>query len=122
MPLLVAQGNADSEVDALFVHVPIQSPYVFAQVEGVRLVATHGHREPLEKCVEMAQQWHVDYLLSAHLHVPSVTRHDGLTHLNPGTPTYPLAKEAHLARPTCAAIVDGEVWFWDLEAGERLDV
>jgi len=120
VPLLIAQGNGDSEVDALFVNAPIQAPYAYAQIEGTRLLVTHGHREPLEKTIELAQTWGVDYLLTAHLHVPTVGHHGSLTHLNPGTPTYPLAKEERLARPTCAALVDGAVCFWALDTGERL--
>ena len=122
IPLLIAQGNADSEVDALFVHLPIQSPYAFAQIEGQRILATHGHRDSLESCLERCQKWGIDTFLSAHLHVPQVTRHGSLIHINPGSPTYPLAEEERLARPTCAAIVDGEPQFWALDTGERLEV
>jgi len=122
LPLLITQGNADAEVDTLFVHLPIQSPYVFAQIEGRRFIATHGHREPLEKCVEKAQAWRVDVLVTAHLHVPTVARYGDLLHINPGTPTYPLSQEERLARPTCAALVDDEVQFWALDTGERLSV
>ena len=75
VPLLITQGNADSEVDALFVRAPIQAPYVFAQVEGQRLLATHGHRVPLDKTLEQAQQWGVDLVVTAHLHVPCAARH-----------------------------------------------
>lgn len=122
VPLLFVRGNGDSEVDTLFVQSPIQAPYAFAQVEGLRIVATHGHLEPLDKCLERAQQWGVDYLFTAHLHVPHLGRHGKLTHLNPGTVTYPLSADSRLARRTCAAIVDGEVYFWDVETGERLDL
>jgi putative phosphoesterase len=120
VPIIFVQGNGDSEVDALFVKAPIQSPYSFAQIQGVRLLATHGHREPLEKTIELAAAWKVDYLLTAHLHVPQVEIHGPLTHINPGTVTYPLAQDERLARKTCAAIVDGEIRFWDVETGERL--
>jgi len=122
VPLLITQGNADSEVDALFVRAPIQAPYVFAQVEGQRLLATHGHRVPLDKTLEQAQQWGVDLVVTAHLHVPCAARHGAVLHVNPGTTTYPLAQDARLARPTCAAVVDGEVQFWALDMGERLEV
>ena len=119
-PLLIAKGNADSEVDALFVHQPIQSPYVFAVIAGRRFLATHGHLEPPEKLLELAQRWGIRYLLSGHFHVPHITRHDGLVHINPGTPTYPLAKDEKLCRPTCARIVDEVVEVLDLATGEGL--
>lgn len=122
VPLLIAQGNADADVDTLFVHLPMQSPYVFAQIEGKRILATHGHREPLEKCVERCQMWRIDYLFTAHIHIPQFNVYGSLIHINPGTPTYPLATEKKLARPTCAAIVDGDVQFWALDTGEHLQM
>ena len=42
-PILLARGNADAEVDQLVLEIPAQAPYAFAQVEGVRLLASHGH-------------------------------------------------------------------------------
>ena len=122
VPLIVARGNGDSEVDALFVHAPIQSPYAFAQIEGVRFLATHGHLETLAKTIENARRWQIGYLLTGHLHVPSVIRHGDLVHINPGTTTYPLAKEERLAIPTCAAVVEGEVRVYALETGRAMEV
>lgn len=122
VPIIFAKGNADSEVDGLFVKAPIQAPYAFVQIEGVRLLATHGHLEPLEKSLELAEQWRVDYLLTAHLHVPCVARHGRVTHINPGTVTYPLSPDERLARRTCATIVDWVVKVWDVESGEEVAV
>lgn len=122
VPIAFVRGNGDSEVDTLFVQAPIQSPYAFVQMEGVRFLATHGHQEPLEKTVELAQKWRVDYLLTAHVHVPQVTRYGSLVHINPGTVTYPLAQDERLARPTCAAIVDGKVRFWTVDTLEELEM
>lgn len=122
VPIIFVKGNGDSEVDALFVKAPIQTPYAFVQIEGVRFLATHGHLEPLEKSLQQVEQWDVDYLLTAHLHVPHVERHGSVTHINPGTVTYPLAQDQSLARRTCAAIVDGLVKVWDVETGEELSI
>lgn len=120
VPLLICRGNADSEVDTLFVKHPIQSPYVFAVLEGKRFLLTHGHLETPEKLLEQAQRWGIDYLINGHFHVPHITRHEGLVHLNPGTPTYPLAQDERLCRPTCARIVDGVAEILDLATGEPL--
>lgn len=122
VPIIFVKGNGDSEVDALFVKAPIQTPYAFVQVEGVRILATHGHLEPLEKCLEQAQTWGLDYLLTAHLHVAHVAQYGKLVHINPGTVTYPLSEDEALARKTCAAIVDGKVRVWDIETGQEIAV
>lgn len=120
VPILIARGNADAEVDSLFVHQPLQSPYAFALLEGKRFLVTHGHLEPPEKLLELAGRWGIDYLINGHFHRPHITIHGSLTHINPGTPTYPLAEEAALRRPTCARLVDGVPEILDLESGEVL--
>lgn len=122
VPIIFVKGNGDSEVDALFVKAPIQTPYAFAQIDGLRILATHGHLEPQDKLLQQAEQWRLDYLLTAHLHVPHIERHGKLTHINPGTVTYPLSQDERLARRTCAAIVDGTVKVWDVESGEEVEV
>jgi putative phosphoesterase len=121
-PLLVARGNADSEVDQLVVGVPIQQPYVFAQVEGVRVLATHGHVMSPDDLGPLCVRWGVQYLLTGHLHVPCINRYEGYTHLNPGTPTYPLSTDDARKRPTCAVIEDGEVRVVDLATGTTLEL
>jgi putative phosphoesterase len=124
VPLLICRGNADAEVDTLFIRRPIQAPYVYAQIEGMRVLATHGHHEPLAQTIETAQQWEVDLLVTGHCHVPSLTRYGRLWHLNPGTTTYPLATDPALQYPTCAVYDQGTVTFYELtgEAPQLLPV
>ena len=119
-PVLVAKGNGDSEVDQLVLDMPIQQPYLFAQIEGTRLLATHGHIMTPEDLAPLCEKWRVDYLLTGHLHVPSVSCHEKYTHINPGTTTYPLDPDESKRRYTCGVIQDGEVWLVDLTTGERL--
>lgn len=121
VPLLIVKGNGDSEVDTLVIDAPIQSPYVLAQIEEKRFLATHGHLQPLDDILGLAKKWGVDYLLTGHTHVPSLRVVEGVTHLNPGTTTYPLAKDEALAVPTCAFIEDGEVAIINLDTGAELE-
>lgn len=118
VPVLIARGNADSEVDQLVLDVPLHQPYLFAQIEGVRLLATHGHVLGLDQLVLLAQKWRVDYLLTGHTHVPAVERYDELIHINPGTTTYPLASDQAERRCTCGAIEHGQVSIFDLATGD----
>ena len=122
VPVLIARGNGDSDVDQLVLEVPLQSPYCFAQVEGLRILAAHGHIEAPEELVPLAQQWGIDLLLTGHVHVPVLERHGDLLHVNPGTVTYPLAEEEGLQRCTCAVVEDGEVARFDIDSGERIDL
>ena len=120
MPVLVARGNGDSDVDQLVLDFPVQQPYLFTQVEGVRLLASHGHLMTPEQLLPLCEKWGVQYLLTGHLHVPSITLHGPVTHINPGTTTYPSSAEESKRRPTCGVIQDGAVWIVDLTTGERV--
>ncbi len=122
VPVLIARGNGDSDVDQLVLDVPLQSPYLFAQVEGLRILAGHGHIQSAEELVTLARKWRVDLLLTGHSHVPMVARQDGLTHLNPGTVTYPLAADERLHRRTCAVFEDGDVRHYDIDEGTALEL
>ena len=117
VPVLIARGNADSEVDQLVLDVPLQQPYLFAQIEGTRLLATHGHLLGLEELVALAQNWQVDYLLTGHTHIPVVERLGEVIHINPGTTTYPLAEDEATQRRTCGLIEDSQVKLLDLDTG-----
>ncbi len=120
MPVLIARGNCDADVDQLVLEVPLHQPYLLAQWGEVRLLATHGHLLPLADAVALAQKWDVDFLVTGHTHVPLVRRIGSLTHVNPGSPTYPLAQDEKLRRTTCAMIEDGQVMVLDLDSGASL--
>ena len=119
VPVLIARGNADSDVDQLVLEVPLHQPYLFTQLEGVRLLASHGHLLGLNELVKLAQKWQVDYLLIAHTHVSVVEQFGELVHINPGTTTYPLAEDESRQRRTCGVIADGRVTLFDLDTGAR---
>ena len=122
IPLVVTKGNADAEVDQLVLNFPLQQPYTVALVQETRLLVTHGHLLPLETVIAQCQTWGLEYLLTGHVHVPICARYGALTHINPGSPTYPLSPDESLKRPTCAAIIDCEVVHYDLGALTRLDL
>ena len=107
VPLILVRGNADSEVDQLVLDIPAQSPYAFAQVEGIRLLVSRGN---------------LDFVLTGHTHVPAQRRVGSTLHVNPGTTTFPLSPEPALRRRTCAALLDGEPHWLDLDTGEELQV
>ena len=117
VPVLIARGNGDSDVDQLVLDMPVQQPYLFAHLKGVRLLATHGHLFGLEQLVGLAQKWQVDYLITGHTHVPVVARFDQVLHINPGTTTYPLATDSDARRRTCGIIEDSRVRIVDLDTG-----
>ena len=41
--VLIARGNCDPEVYEELLEMPVQSPYAMADLQGVRIVVSHGH-------------------------------------------------------------------------------
>jgi len=117
VPVLIARGNADSDVDQLVLDIPLQQPYLFVVLEGVRLLATHGHLLGHDELVKLAQKWQINYLLTGHTHIPVVARVGKVIHINPGTTTYPLAEDESRQRRTCGIIADGQIKLFDLDTG-----
>ena len=42
IPVILAKGNCDSDVDASCLEVPLMSPYAYVVWEGRRIIITHG--------------------------------------------------------------------------------
>ncbi|MCD6361715.1 MAG: phosphodiesterase [Armatimonadetes bacterium] len=122
VPLIIARGNGDSDVDQLVLDMPVQSPYAFVQFEGLRILVAHGHIAAPEELAPLAARWGVELLVTGHTHCPALQRLDGVLHVNPGTVTYPLSKDPALERRTCAVYEDGEVTHFDVETGEVVTV
>jgi putative phosphoesterase len=116
-PLLIAQGNCDAAVDAFVLPIPLQSPVVFLQWEGIRILAHHGHQYPPDKLLSLAQRWGAKLCISGHTHVPGLERRKGIVCLNPGSPSLPMGP---VARPTAARLVGSRLELLDVGTGEVL--
>jgi putative phosphoesterase len=117
-PVLIARGNADSDVDQLVFDLPIQSPYAFATLDGLRLLVTHGHLLPPDELTRLAERWRIDLLLTGHVHTPFIRPFGRALHINPGTVTYPLGAEDDPRRRTFCLIRDGLPSIIDIDSGE----
>lgn len=110
VPLLVCKGNCDSEVDQLVIDVPLQSPYLLCQFEGLRILMHHGHLLADEEVQRLSSRWKVTVAISGHTHVPRLERQDTVVFLNPGSPALPKGEGI----PTAARI--------DLRADGQTDI
>jgi putative phosphoesterase len=86
IPIIIACGNCDSEVDGMVLTMPIQSPYAFIMVNGLRIVINHGHNLTDQTKREMAAKCKADVFITGHTHVPLLETYDGIIYLNPGSP------------------------------------
>ena len=118
VPVLIAKGNCDSEVDAMVLELPVESPYVYAMIDGFRIVATHGHKvmRDAEKDA-MAGHLRADLFISGHIHTNVLERRGQTIFLNPGSPA--LSNRAD-KRQTVAVLDDTEIRIIDIQTDEVL--
>jgi uncharacterized protein len=118
VPVLIARGNCDSEVDAMVLELPVQAPYAYAMIEGIRIVATHGHKLMCDKEKdEMAAHLKADLFISGHIHTNVLEKRGDTVFLNPGSPS--LSKRTD-HRSTVALLEDGEIKILDIDTDEVL--
>ncbi len=99
IPLLISKGNCDSEVDQAFLNIPLAFPFLFYQINDLRILISHGHIFKKDEWIEIGKKWKIDILISGHTHIPVIEKVENITILNPGSPSIPKEKT-----PTCAKI------------------
>ncbi len=118
VPVIIARGNCDAEIDQLLIEWPLQAPYAFLQVESLRLLVTHGHQAPFQELQAQAERYRVRLLISGHTHLPEISKERGVVFLNPGSPSLPKGTPA---RPTAALVDERSVRLIDAETGQTLN-
>ena len=89
IPIIFAKGNCDSDVDTLALEYPIENPYAFIFVEGLRIMVNHGDRLESKSLADLAKKYLIDILIIGHTHIYQVERSDDIIILNPGSPSIP---------------------------------
>lgn len=117
IPIVVAQGNCDSQVDGMVLTMPIQSPYAYVMMEGLSIVVNHGHELTEETKREMAKKFKANLFITGHTHVPVLEKHNGIIYLNPGSPAMSKSMDK---RGTIARLVNRIIEVVDIETGKVL--
>jgi putative phosphoesterase len=118
VPLLIARGNCDSEVDATVLDFPVQSPYIYAMIDGIRIVVTHGHTVMTHAEQEaMAAHLKADLFISGHIHTNVLEKRGSSIFLNPGSPSLSKREDG---RSTIAMFEDGVIRIVDIDTDEVL--
>lgn len=113
IPVFIARGNCDAEVDQLLLELPIQSPYVYLSVEGLRVLVNHGDTTTIEQKWELARRYGVHLFVFGHTHEPFLEHQGGTTLLNPGSPALPKGD----GTPTVAVVGREGVRILDVRTG-----
>ena len=118
VPVVIAKGNCDSEVDAMVLETPIEAPYAYVMVNGRRIVAIHGHTvESDEEKDALAAHLRADILISGHIHVNVLEKRGQTVFLNPGSPSLSKREDK---KSTAAVITDDKIEIFDIDDGNVL--
>lgn len=117
VPFIVAAGNCDSEVDSMVLDIPVQSPYSYAVVNGLRILVTHGQNQTEEQLFTLAQKVKTELIITGHTHIAVLKQQNGIIHLNPGSPVSGLSKRAD-QHGTLALVADRKISVIDIDAGK----
>lgn len=115
-PLLIAQGNCDSRVDALLLSVPIHSPYLFTVIEGVRIIVNHGDILTKGEIQSMMERFQLHLFITGHTHVPAIEKLAKGLWVNPGSPS--LSKYKGIG--SIGLVEKGKVEILQLDTGDIL--
>lgn len=111
IPLVVACGNCDAEVDGMVLSTPIQAPYAYVLRDSTRIVVNHGHKLSADEKWEMAARMKADIFITGHSHVAVLEKRNGIIQLNPGSAAMSKREDRH---GTVAWIVNGKVEIIDI--------
>lgn len=117
VPIVTACGNCDSEVDGMVLKLPIQSPYTYLLLNGLKIVVTHGHNLTEESRQDLAKRLKADIFITGHTHIAVMEKTDGIIYLNPGSPGMTKRPDG---RSTIAWINENKVEILDIVTGQPL--
>ncbi len=116
VPLYVARGNCDSDVDQLALDYPLESPYLHLVLPGGSILVHHGHLKDENSLLELAKKTQAKLVISGHTHLYGAKMVNGVMFLNPGSPSLPKEDRP----PTISLYQDGYLNIIDIDSGERL--
>ncbi|WP_378952178.1 phosphodiesterase [Pelosinus sp. sgz500959] len=117
VPIIVASGNCDADVDGMVLTMPIQSPYAYIMIEGIPIVVNHGHTLTEQTQQEMAAKFKAALFITGHTHIPSLEKRNGIIYLNPGSPAMSKRPDK---RGTIARLIDRTIEVLDVATGQLL--
>lgn len=118
VPVVIAKGNCDSDVDQLVISWPIEAPYAHCYVEGVRILVHHGHMISPSNLPAHINKKTCDIFISGHTHVAGISMCSGVLCLNPGSPSL---SKTDGAIPTIGWIDDEAAKIIRLDTGAVLE-
>ncbi len=120
VPIVIAKGNCDSDVDQLVLNTPVASPYVFLYIEGKRIMVLHGHNKKEDDLEGLITRFRLAVLVHGHSHIPRIRRFGNSLIVNPGTPTIPNPSGAFKKTAGVLDTGEGTVTIYDIGTMEAV--
>lgn len=113
IPMLIAKGNCDSEVDEMVLGLPIITPVIIYEKDNIRFMVLHGHNKTEGELRDLARIYKVDMLITGHTHIKSCEPYLDTMFINPGSVGVPKDGSASVV-----VFENGVIRFIDIETGE----
>ena len=115
VPIVIARGNCDADVDQLVLNTPIMSPYAFLQIDGRRLLVIHGDGKSDEDLEHFIRRFDLAVLVHGHSHTARIRKAGKGLIVNPGTPTIPNPSSPYGKTAGVLDSKEGTVKIFDVE-------
>jgi putative phosphoesterase len=117
IPMLIARGNCDADVDLMVLKLPIYTPAVVYEADGIRFMAIHGHDVNQEKLREIAEIYKVNIMVTGHTHIRYHKVLGNTLFINPGSIGVPKGDGI----PSAAVFKNGIIRFLNIENGDVIE-
>ena len=118
VPVVIAKGNCDSDVDASCLELPILAPYAYVVYEGLRIIVTHGDAVMTDEAKDaLARHLRADLFISGHIHTTILEKRGQTVFLNPGSAALSKREDG---KNTIAVLEDGVIRILELATGDCL--
>jgi len=115
VPILIAKGNCDSDVDQFVIDSPIMSPYVLVSIDGRKIMVIHGDGKTDRDLANLVARFGLSLLVHGHSHTPRIRSAGSGLIVNPGTPTIPNPSSPFKKTVGIFDSADGRVEIWDID-------
>lgn len=118
IPMLIARGNCDAEVDLMVLKLPIFIPSILYEVDDIRFMVVHGHDMDQDKLREIAKIYKVNIMITGHTHIRMHETYDSTLFINPGSIGVPKGDGI----PSVAIYENRAVKFVNIENGDIIEM
>lgn len=117
IPMFIARGNCDAEVDIMVLNLPMMPEYVVYEKDNIRFIVTHGHNLSEDKLKEIGTIYKANIVITGHTHIRRCETYLDTLYINPGSVSVPKGDGIS----SVATIENGIVKFISVENGEIIE-